>query len=131
MTSSTIVLAEPHPLARRALALLLEDDPGLEVLAFGDLPDALRAVARSHAPVLLVSRRLLSRDGSGMLLPGPLPSGTRTIILGLEDNPAYAAEARRVGAAGYVVKDRADVELPPAIHALLDGPLVRNLPLSA
>ena len=132
MTSSfTIVLAEPHPLARRALALLLEDDPRLDVLAFGELPDALRAVARSQAPVLLVSRRLLARDGSGMLLPGPLPPGTRTIVLGLEDNPAYAAEARRVGAAAYVVKDRADVELPPAIHAALTSARITNLPLSA
>jgi DNA-binding NarL/FixJ family response regulator len=66
-----------------------------------------------------------------MLLPGPLPPGTRTIVLGLEDNPAYAAEARRVGAAGYVVKDRADVELQPAIHALLNGPRLTSLPLSA
>lgn len=127
-----IVLAEPHPLARRALALLLEDDPRLEILAVGDLPEALRAVARRQAPVLLVSRRLLERDRTGLLLPGPLPPGTRTIVLGLEDNPAYAVEARRAGASAYIVKDRADSDLPAAIAAALcQHPVTASWRLSA
>ena len=130
--SPTIVLAEPHPLARGALTMLLEEDPRLTVVPVDDLAGALRAVARSGAAVLVVSRRLLKRSSRGMRLPGPLPTGTRTIVLGLEDDPAFAADARRAGADAYVLKDRADVDLPAAIDALLaNRPLTTSWPLSA
>ena len=130
--SPTIVLAEPHPLARNALAALLEADPRFEVVTADDLPGALRAVARNQAAVLIVSRRLLERGPRGTRLPGPLPAATRTIVLGLEDDPAFAVDARRAGADAYVLKDRADVDLPVAIDALLaQQAITTSLPLSA
>jgi DNA-binding NarL/FixJ family response regulator len=82
--------------------------------------------------VLIVSRRLLDLGPEGMRLPGPLPPHTRTIVVGLEDDPAFAADARRAGAAAYVLKDRADRELRPAIDALLEeAPVTTAWPLSA
>jgi DNA-binding NarL/FixJ family response regulator len=128
--SNTIVLAEPHPLARGALTMLLEEDPRLTIVPANDLAGALHAVERSGADVLVVSRRLLERSPRGMRLPEQLPTGTRTIVLGLEDHPAFAAEARRAGADAYVLKDRADVDLPAAVDALsalpgLSGPARR------
>lgn len=119
-----VILADPHPVARAALTALLLDDGGLEVIAAADLPDALRAVARRRAPILIVSRRLLEIGPEGMRLPGALPPGTQTIVLGLEDGPAFAADALRAGAAAYVLKDRADRDLRPAIDALLEQPAV-------
>jgi DNA-binding NarL/FixJ family response regulator len=119
-----VVLADPHPLARAALTFLLEEHPGLEVIPVAALPEALRAVAGRGAPVLIVSRRLLDLGPDGMRLPGPLPSHTRTIVIGLEDDPAFADDARRAGAAAYVLKDRADRDLRPAIDALLEDPAV-------
>ena len=103
-----IVLAEPHPVARAALTTLLEEDGGLEVVPIADLADALRAVARRRAPVLIVSRGLLERGPEGARLPGAASWPTRTIVLGLEEDPAFAVDARRAGAASYVLKDRAD-----------------------
>jgi two-component system, NarL family, response regulator NreC len=128
----TVILAEPHPVARWALNALLEQDGSLEVVPVADLNEALRAVARHGAPLLIASRRLLERGPEGMRLPGPLPAGTRTIVLGLEDDPAFARDALRAGAAAYVIKDRADRELRAAIDALVerDG-LTTAWPLSA
>jgi DNA-binding NarL/FixJ family response regulator len=119
-----VILADPHPLARAALTFLLLEDGGLEVIPATDMPQALRAVARTRAPILIVSRRLLELGSEGMRLPGPLPAQTQTIVIGLEDDPAFAADARRAGAAAYVVKDRADRDLRPAIDALLEEPAV-------
>jgi DNA-binding NarL/FixJ family response regulator len=115
-----VVLADPHPVARAALTLLLQEDGGLDVIPAADLPEALRAVARRGAAVLIVTRRLLDLGPEGMRLPGPLPAHTQTIVMGLEEDPAFALDARRAGAAAYVVKDHADRDLRPAIDALLE-----------
>jgi DNA-binding NarL/FixJ family response regulator len=114
-----IVLADPHPVARTALGTLLAEDGDLEVIGTGDLEEGLRAVARRHAPILIVSRRLLERGPAGMRLPAPLPAGTQTIVIGLESDQAFVRDARRAGAAAYVVKDRADRELRAQVDALL------------
>src|SRR6185503_18774657 len=65
-------------------------------------------------------------------MPGP-PSGevirqvvraspkTRVLILTMHDDPAYLASAMAAGAAGYVVKKVADVELLLAIRAVHAG----------
>jgi DNA-binding NarL/FixJ family response regulator len=127
-----VVLAEPHPAARAALAALLAEDDRLDVFPTSELGDALRAVARFGSPLLIVSRRLLERGSAGMRLPAPLPAGTRTIVMGLEDGSAFTLDARRAGAAAYVVKDRAYPELRKEIDALLADPALRmSLPLSA
>jgi DNA-binding NarL/FixJ family response regulator len=119
-----VILAEPHPMTRAALTALLTEDGGLEVVPAPELSAAVRAVAKRGAPVLMVSSRLLERDTAGVRLPGPLPAGTRTIVLGLEDDPAFARDARRAGAAAYVLKDRADRDLRPAVDTLLEEPVI-------
>ena len=83
--TATVVLADPHPAVRAALTALLMEDASLEVVPTADLPSALRAVARHRAPLLVVARRLLEGSPAGMRLPGPLPAGTQTIVLGLYD----------------------------------------------
>jgi DNA-binding NarL/FixJ family response regulator len=126
-----VVLAEPHSVARAALAELLAYGGGIDVVAVAELVEALRAVARHAAPVLIVSRRLLSRDATGIRLPAPLPAGTRTIVLGLQDDPAFSLDARRAGAAAYVLMDRADPELRAQVDAAIADAMLRTLPLSA
>jgi DNA-binding NarL/FixJ family response regulator len=127
-----IILAEAHPAMRTALTTLLTEEGDFGVVSTADLADALRAVARHSAPLLIVSRRLLDRDAAGMRLPAPLPSGTCTIVIGLEDDIAFAREARRAGAVAYVVKDRADPLLRATVDAVLaETGFTRTWPLSA
>jgi DNA-binding NarL/FixJ family response regulator len=46
---------------------------------------------------------------------------SRVIFLTVHEESAFAAEAKKVGAAGYVVKRYAASHLIPAIHAVLEG----------
>ena len=115
-----VVLADPHPVARAALTSLLAEQGGVKVVPMADLDHALREVARRRAPILVVSRRLLQRGPAGIRLPAPLPADTQTVVIGLEDDPVFALDARRAGAAAYVVKDRADRELRAQVDALLE-----------
>ena len=116
-----VVLADPHPAVRAALTALLMEDASLEVVPTADLAE--RAEGGRAAPGAAAGRGPAAVGGgpAGMRLPGPLPAGTQTIVLGLYDAPAYAVDARRAGAAAYVLKDRADRELRPQIDALLEG----------
>jgi DNA-binding NarL/FixJ family response regulator len=114
----TVVVAEPHSLTRAALSALLAEDGSLQVVPVADLPAAVDALARHGAPVLVVARRLLERGPSGVRLPAALPAGVQVIVVGVEDGPWFALDARRAGAAAYVVKDRADRELPAQVAAL-------------
>lgn len=125
-----VVLAEPHPVARAALTELLTQGGGLDVVPVAELGEALRAVARHVAPVLIVSRRLLTRDAARMRLPA-LPAGTRTLVLGLQDDPAFSLEARRAGAVAYVLTDRADPELRAQVDVAIADARLTTLRLSA
>jgi DNA-binding NarL/FixJ family response regulator len=55
--SIPIVLADPHPAARAALAALLADDHRLAAVATADPQSASWALARRRAPVPVVARR--------------------------------------------------------------------------
>jgi CheY-like chemotaxis protein len=132
ITLIPIVLAEPHPIAREALSTLLQENGELGVVASADLAGALRAVAEHRAPLLIVARGLLERGPDGLSPLGPRAATTRTIVLGLQDDPAFGREARRAGAAAYVVKDRADSELLAQVDAqLVVAGLRTSWPLSA
>jgi DNA-binding NarL/FixJ family response regulator len=107
-----VVVADVHPAARAAVAGVLEGLVGVELV--GSVA-AWRDIAPDLRPdVLVIDDRLV--DGIEDLLAdiGPL----RMIVVGVDDNPAYAARAHRLGAEAWVAKDRADDEL----QALLGRP---------
>ena len=100
-----VVLADAQGSARAAVATVLEGLDGVELV--GSV-DAWRDIAPELRPdVLVIDDQLV--DGIGDLLAdiGPL----RMIVVGVDDDPAYAARARRLGAEAWVAKDRADDEL--------------------
>ena len=109
-----VLLADREGVARRVLAGALQAIDGVELAGevsdSADLADALRL---TDSEVLVIDDRLLRDTGS--LLVG-LP-GLRVLVLGADDDPAFAARARRLGAEAWIAKDRADERLV----ALLQG----------
>jgi DNA-binding NarL/FixJ family response regulator len=104
---SRVLLADfPGP-ARRALAALLEHLDGVVLVGETDSRDALGPALDGTRPDVLVIDDRLLRDGHAQL-----PVGPRVIVLGVDDDPAFAARARTLGADAWVVKDRADDDLP-------------------
>ena len=75
-----------------------------EVMTDGsELRDALEEL---RPDVLVIDDRLL-RDGHVL----PRQAGLRVIVVGVDDDPAYAARAERLGAVAWVAKERADLIL--------------------
>jgi DNA-binding NarL/FixJ family response regulator len=116
--TTRVLLADLAGRSRTALADLIAGLEGVTLVGeVGDRDQIPGAVRARHADVLMVDDRLL-RDGENVLSRlGPQRAGLRVIVTGMDNDPAFAARARRLGAVTWVSKDRAADELP----ALLDA----------
>ncbi|HEY7962317.1 MAG TPA: response regulator transcription factor [Solirubrobacteraceae bacterium] len=118
-SSIRIVLADDHALMRRSLRQLLESEEDLDVIEEAeDLALVVRHV-RAHRPDVLVLD-LSMPGGSSVEAIGQLRASvpeTQIVVLTMEENPAFAQRALAAGALGFVLKDRADAELPQAVRA--------------
>jgi two-component system response regulator NreC len=119
----SIVLADDHQIVRTGLQVVLNAEPGFEVVAqAGDVKAAVRSV-RSHHPDVLVLD--LNMPGGSALEAIPAiradAPGTQIVILTMRDEAAFVLEARRAGARGYVLKEQAASDLIDAIRAVSAG----------
>jgi DNA-binding NarL/FixJ family response regulator len=108
-----VLLADRSGAARHAVAGLLRNLDGV-VLAgeIGSRDQLAAALRRTRADALVIDDRLLS-DGDHVLAGlGPRRPGMLVLVLGVDDDPAYAARAQRLGADAWIAKDRADEQLP-------------------
>jgi two-component system, NarL family, response regulator NreC len=129
----TIVLADDHLVVRSGLRMLLEAEEGFEVVAeAGDVAEALRRVSAYHPSVLILD---LNMPGGSSLaaIPGIKESapGTQIVVLTMQSDPAFAREALRSGAIGYVLKEAADAELVRAVRLAAEGRTYLNPELGA
>jgi two-component system response regulator NreC len=118
-----VVLADDHEVVRNGLRLLLDAEPGIEVVAeAGDVPSTVQAVAR-HRPDVLVLDLLMPGEPGLAALPRvrEVSPATRVVVLTAQQDPSFAAEAMRLGAVGYVPKEAAGRQLLRAIQMAAEG----------
>jgi len=118
-----IVLAEDHAVVRSALRLLLEAEADFEVVAeAGDAENAARKVRGHHPDVLVLDLNMPGGSGLAMLpkIREESPE-TQVVVLTMQSEPAFAREAMRAGALGYVLKEAADAELVRAVRMAASG----------
>ncbi len=129
----TIVLADDHAVVRSGLKMLLEAEDGLEVVAETGDVDATRRTVLGYKPGVLVLD--LNMPGGSSLEAIPIIAesspGTAIVVLTMQEDPAFAREAMRAGAKGYVLKQAAGTELVQAVRAAADGGTWLNPELGA
>lgn len=128
-----IVIADDHPIVRRGLRQLLDDQDGVEVVAEGEDVASARRYVGGHRPDVLVID--LNMPGEPVLealpqLRADFPD-TQIVVLTMQNEPAYARKALTGGALGYVLKDAADQELVSAVNAAAHGQSFLNPRLGA
>jgi two-component system, NarL family, response regulator NreC len=129
----TIVIADDHQVVRAGLRLLLEAESGFQVVAeAGDVPTTERRVSAYHPRVLILD---LNMPGESSLPAIPRlrasSPATNIVVLTMQNDPAFAREALRAGATGYVLKEAADTELVQAVRMAADGRTYLNPELGA
>ncbi|MFB6776106.1 response regulator [Streptomyces sp. NPDC056352] len=119
----TVVLADDHLVVRAGMRLLLAQDPAFRIVAeSATVPDTLEAVRRTR-PRVLVLDLTMAGQSSLPVIPALLNAspGTRILVLTMQEDPAFAREALRTGAAGYLLKEAAAEELRAAAHQVAGG----------
>jgi two-component system response regulator NreC len=122
--SITIVLADDHAAMRRSLRTLLDGEADIDVIAETDSLTAVMAHVQARRPDVLVLDMGMSERGSGIEALDKLSRemrDTRVVVLTMNDDPAFARRALDNGAAGLVLKEMADSDLPTAVREASHG----------
>lgn len=125
MTTLRVLVADDQDLVRTGLAMILDAQPGIEVVA--QAADGRQAVdlARRHRPdVCLVDIRMPELNGIEVTraLAGPaVADPLAVVVITTFDLDEYVHEALRAGARGFLLKDAGPELLVQALQAAANG----------
>ena len=118
-----VVIADDHAVVREGIRIVLEEIPGLEVVAEAADGDAALKLTQQHEPDVVVLDVTMPGK-TGLEVAKELRDAgqkVRILILSMHDDPEYVLQAVRAGADGYVLKDVAPAELRRAIASVSQG----------
>lgn len=120
---TSIVLADDHTVVRRALRVLLEEEPGFEVVAEAEDADGAVRYVRGHKPDVLILDLNMPGRPSLEAIPDIQEASpeTKIVVLTMQKEPAFARRALQQGVLGYVLKEAADDELVQAVRSAAAG----------
>ena len=121
-TRHRILIIDDHPLVRRGLSALIDNEPDLTVCAESTHHEGLDAIASSQPDLVITDLWLAETDGFGLIKNirarhADLP----ILVLSMYAAPRYASRALQAGANGYVSKQEMGETLLIAIRSVLDG----------
>jgi DNA-binding NarL/FixJ family response regulator len=122
--SIRVLIVDDQALVRAGFRMILESEPGIEIV--GEASDGLEALeaAREHRPdVVLMDIRMPNLDGleATRRLVDDGGEGPRVLMLTTFDLDEYVYEALRAGASGFLLKDTPPEQLVAAIHVINSG----------
>lgn len=118
-----VLLVDDETLVRSGLRMILEGDPGIEIVGEAiDGEAAIVAVDGFHPAVVLMDIRMPRMDGLAAteLVLAAHPE-MKIIVLTSFDVYDLVPRALRLGAKGYLLKDTPPRELIDAVHRVADG----------
>ena len=123
--SITVLIADDQPIVRSGLTMLLDAQPGIDVIgAAADGREAVRLARQLHPDVGLFDIRMPLMDGieatrqlAGPDVADPLP----IVVITTFDLDEYVHGALKAGARGFLLKDAGPALLTQAIHAAANG----------
>jgi len=127
------LIVDDHTLVRAGLSRLLQTFADIDVVAEASTADQAIDLAAIHRPdLVLLDLSLPGRTGldalSGILEKA---TTTRVVMMSMHDDPMHVREALDRGAAGFVVKDAAPLELELALRAAAAGEVFLSPRISA
>ena len=103
--------------------MLLDAEPDFEVVAEAADVAAARRSLMGYRPRVLILDLNMPGEPSLEAIPSLLQASpdTNIVVLTMQSDPAFAREALRAGAVGYLLKDAAESELVRAVRLAADG----------
>ena len=123
MSEIRVLLADDHSILREGIRALLEKEEDIEVV--GEASNGEEAVARTRellpdVVVMDIAMPKINGLEAADQIRTAMPS-VKVLILTMHDDEQYLAGMLKAGAAGYVVKTAASVDLVSAIRAVHQG----------
>lgn len=118
-----VFLVEDHPIFRRGLCDLLEEEEDLEVCGEAeDVGSALEGIGRTRPDIVLVDISLKGRSGLELVktLNGTDP-GLPILMISTHEENLYAERSLRAGARGYVMKHETADSIVAAVREVMAG----------
>jgi DNA-binding NarL/FixJ family response regulator len=122
-TRIRVLLADDHAAVREALAVLIDSQPDMQVVAqAGDGAEAVERARQTRPDVAVIDVAMPVMNGLKvtMALKDALPA-TKIVTLTRHGEYQYVQELLRVGANAYVLKQSASGELLHAIRVVVSG----------
>ncbi|MFD8073463.1 response regulator [Streptomyces sp. NPDC059718] len=117
-----VVVADDQELVRSGFAMILDAQPGIEVVAeAADGAEAAEAVRLHGADVALLDVRMPGTDGIEACRAIIAATDCRTIMLTTFDSDEYVYEALHAGASGFLLKDVRRDDLVHAVRVVAEG----------
>ncbi len=123
MTDISVILADDHPALRIGLRVLLEQTPGVSVVAeAGDGEAALASIVELRPRVAVLDCRLPGRSGAEVAAE-VRRQGLPTAVLALSaySDDQHVLAMLDAGATGYLVKEEAPAAIVTAVRAVAGG----------
>ncbi len=119
-----VLIADDQMMVRQGFTVLLNAEPGIEVV--GQAVDGLDAVAKvaELAPdVVLMDIRMPELGGieATRRITAPAGATVKVLVLTTFDLDEYVYEALRAGASGFLLKDASAAELAQAVRVVAEG----------
>ena len=129
----TVVLADDHEVVRHGIRMVLESEFDIEVVAEAADAEAAARYVLGHRPSVLVLDLNMPGPSSLEAIPKVLETSPETavLVLTMQNDPAFARQALRAGAVGYVIKHSAARELVDAVRSAVRGEAYINPQLGA
>lgn len=118
-----VVIVDDHPIVRKGLTELINQEPGMTVCGESDTADGGLARIREDHPDVAIVDLTLGMD-SGLQLVKTLNASqpdVRVLILSMHDETLHAERALAAGASGYIMKNEAAKNLLGAIRCVASG----------
>lgn len=127
-----VLIVDDHALVRQGLAEILRRE--LKAVKCGEAEDAEQALSQVRSldwDLVILDVKMPGRSGFDVL-PDLKQSRPRlpVLVLSIEGGSHYAKRALKLGASGYICKDRSPQEFVGAVRKVLAGNLYLGTPIT-
>lgn len=123
MSKQKVLIVDDHPILRKGLAMLINQEPDLVVIAEADNAQKALEMIDKHKPdMLIVDISLPGIDGIELIKTVKLRfRNLPSLVVSMHDETLFAERALRAGARGYIMKQEALERVLVAIRRILAG----------
>jgi DNA-binding NarL/FixJ family response regulator len=123
MTKKRVLIVDDHPILRKGLSMLINQEPDLTVIAEADNAQRALEMIEKHKPdMLIVDISLPGIDGIELIKTVKLShKDLPSLVVSMHDEALFAERALRAGARGYIMKQEALEKVLVAIRRVLAG----------